>query len=210
MNLRDKIVEKASLLFFHNGVKSMTMSDIANELGISKRTLYEVFRDKEELLEACISARMSKADEEMRALANNSEDVIDTMMHVYAQQMNEMRNLNRSVLHDLKKYYSHIFKKMECKQKEDIHYLLPLLNKGVQQGLIRPDVNFDIILWLVRSQFKAMMDDDYLPMDKYSTREFVQAIILSFIRGIATSAGNEKVDMIMENLKKKEDGREEE
>jgi AcrR family transcriptional regulator len=204
MDLKDRIVQQASLLFFNKGVKSMTMSDIANELGISKRTLYEVFRDKEELLESCISAHLSKADKEIKALADNSEDVIDTMMRMYARHLNEMQSVNKSVLHDLKKYYSHIYKRIESRQKEGIYRLLPLLNKGVKQGLIRTDVNFEIILWLVKSQFKALMDDDYFPTDKYSTNEFVQTIMLNFIRGIATPSGNEKVDMIMENLGNKE------
>ena len=183
----------------------MTMSDIANELGISKRTLYEVFRDKEELLESCISVRLSQADKEIKALADDSEDVIDAMMRIYVRHLNEMRSVNKLVLRDLKKYYSHIYRKLESKQKEGVNSLLPLLNRGVKQGLIRMDINLEIILWLVGSQFKALMDEDYFPTDKYSTNEFIQTIMLNFIRGIATPSGNEKVDMIMKNLNNKEE-----
>ena len=176
------------------------MSDIANELGISKRTLYEVFRDKEDLLENCISTHIEKAEDEIQLLAENSEDVIDAMMRIYARSLDEMRTINPSVMHDLKKYHTRLYKKVEQNQRESMSILLPLLDKGVKQGLIRSDINFEIILWLVKSQFKALMNDDYFPSDKYSLNDFIRAIILNFMRGIATPSGIKKVDDLFENI----------
>ena len=200
MDLKNRIIENASSLFFQKGVKSMTMSDIANELGISKRTLYEVFQDKEDLLENCISSHIEKADKSIQTLADSSEDVIDTMMRIYARSLDEMRMINRSVMYDLKKYHSRLYKKVEENQRENATILLPLLEKGVKQGLIRSDVNFEIILWLVKSQFRALMSEEYFPSDKYSMNDFIKAIILNFMRGIATPSGVKKVDDIVEKL----------
>jgi AcrR family transcriptional regulator len=202
MNLRERIIENASALFFQKGVKSMTMSDIANELGVSKRTLYEVFHDKEDLLENCMLSHMAKVDKAIRSLAENSEDVIDTVMRAYGRYLNETKAINQSVIHDLKKYHSNLYKKVEQKQRENMSMFLPLFDKGVKEGLIRDDINFEIILWLVRSQFKSLMNDDYFPTDKYSINEFIQVIILNFIRGIATPSGVKKVDDIVEKMKK--------
>jgi len=200
MDLRERIIENASALFFQKGVKSMTMSDIANELGISKRTLYEVFRDKEDLLENCISAHIAKADKAVQKLAENSDDVIDAIMRIYARSLDEMRIINPSVMYDLKKYHSLLYKKVEKNQRDSASVFLPLLDKGVKQGWIRNDINFEIILWLVQSQFKALMNDDYFPKDKYSMNDFIRAIILNFMRGIATPAGIKKVDDIVDKL----------
>ena len=205
MDLRERIIENASTLFFQKGVKSMTMSDIANELGISKRTLYEVFRDKEDLLENCINTHITRADNAIQALLEHSEDVIDSMMRIYALSLDEMRMVNRSVMYDLKKYHSRLYKKVEQNQRDDVYKLLPLLNKGVEQGLIRKDINFEIILWLVKSQFRALMNDDYLPKDKYSLNDFIQAITLNFMRGIATPSGVKKVDDIVEKMQNQAD-----
>jgi len=200
MDLRERIIENASALFFQKGVKSMTMSDIANELGISKRTLYEVFCDKEDLLENCINRHIAKADKAVQELAENSEDVIDAIMRIYARSLDEMRMINTSAMYDLKKYHSRLYKRVEQNQRDSASVFLPLLEKGVKQGLIRNDINFEIILWLVKSQFKAVMDDDYFPKDKYSMNDFIKAIILNFMRGIATPAGVKKVDDIVEKL----------
>ena len=204
MNLKERIIENASSLFFRKGVKSMTMSDIANELGISKRTLYEVFRDKEDLLENCIRSHIKRTDKAIQTLSDNSEDVIDALMRMYAWNLNEMRTVNRWVMSDLKKYHSKLYEIVEEKQKENAFMLLPLLNKGVEQGLIRNDINFEIILWLVKSQFNALLNDDYFPVEKFSVNEFIQAIIINFIRGIATPSGSKKVDIIFEKLQNQE------
>ncbi|GHT39266.1 TetR family transcriptional regulator [Bacteroidia bacterium] len=200
MELRDRIIQEASILFFRKGIKSMTMSDIANEMGISKRTLYEVFRDKEELLDKCISSHLEKADTEMAAIAGHSENVIDSLMRIYAKHLQEAQNVSKTVMRDLKKYHKSIYEKIECRQKEGMGFFIPLFKKGIEQGLIRKDVNLEIMLWLLKSQFKALMDDEFIPTDKYSTDEFIRVIILSFIRGIATPSGNEKVDNIVEKL----------
>ncbi|MDR2384643.1 MAG: TetR/AcrR family transcriptional regulator [Tannerella sp.] len=200
MELKDRIIQNASALFSRNGIKSVAMSDIASKLGISKRTLYEVFHDKDELLEKCIDFHMSNADREIEAIANNSENVIDALMLIYFKHLHTAQEVNPSVLHDLKKYYAHIYKKIECRQKIGYYAFIPLVQKGIEQGLIRKDTNFEVLLWLVRAQFKALLEDEYIPTDKYSTKEFISAIILNFIRGISTSSGNERIDKIVANI----------
>jgi AcrR family transcriptional regulator len=204
MELREKIIQGSSALFFRNGVRSMTMSDIANELGISKRTLYEVFRDKEDLLEECIKAKMSKKDSEMEAIAKDSENVIDALMLIYSMQLREAQEVNKSLLHDLKKYYAHIYSKVECRQKNGYLAFIPLMQKGIKQGLIREDINFEVIMWLVRAQFKALIEDEFIPTDKYSTGEFIGAIILNFIRGISTLSGYERIEKFVTETRETE------
>ena len=202
MELKDRIVQEASILFFRNGVKSMTMSDIANMLGISKRTLYEIFHDKEDLLEACISVHMEKIECEMEDIINHSENVIEALMRIYAKHLSEAQGINKSVLHDLKKYYAPIHKKIESQQQSRYFTFIPLLEKGIQQGLIREDINFEVMIWLVRAQFKALINDEYIPTDKYPVKEVIQAIILNTIRGIATPAGIIQIDQQMEKIKR--------
>ncbi len=180
------------------------MSDIANHMGISKRTLYEVFKDKEELLEACIDKSMAKADVEFEALAAQSENVIDTLMRIYAKHLNDVHNVNKSVIHDLRKYHPHLYKKIECQQKEGIETFIPLFERGVQQGLLRSEINFEILLWLLKSQFKTLMEGDFMPVDRFTLHEFVRAIILNFTRGIATEQGNKKIDELIDTFNHKE------
>jgi AcrR family transcriptional regulator len=203
MELKDRIIESASTLFFQKGVKSMTMSDIAYELGISKRTLYEIFQDKEELLEECINFHMDKADCEIEQMKENAENVVDAVMRMYTKHLNEAKKVNKSMVHDLKKYHPHIYEKVECRQRAGMDMFMPLFQRGREQGLLRDDVNFEIVAWLLKSQFKALIEDEYIPTDKYSADEFIRAIILNFIRGISTPKGNERIDKIVMELRTK-------
>jgi AcrR family transcriptional regulator len=205
MELRERIIERTTILFFRNGIKSMTMSDIANEVGISKRTLYEIFRDKEDLLESCINEHKKRADREIAVLINNSENVIDTLMRVYAKQLNNMWNVGRSIVHDMKKYHRELYNRIECRQREDMYIFIPLFDKGVEQGLIRNDTPFEILMWLLKRQFRFLLEDEIIPTDKYSLDEFIRAIILNFTRGISTPLGIKRIDEIIknENSKKK-------
>ncbi|MDR1610106.1 MAG: TetR/AcrR family transcriptional regulator [Candidatus Symbiothrix sp.] len=203
MELKERIIENASALFFRNGIKSMTMSDIAAELGISKRTLYEHFRDKENLLEECLNFYHEKTDKEIERLTHDSENVIDTMIRLYARNFFEMLDASRLFMHDLKKYYSHLYRRIEDKRNEGVCIFIPLFKKGVEQRLIRNDINFEIMLWLLKIQFDAVLNEnvDKVPTEKYSANQFLQAIIQNFMRGIATPLGNERIDQLMENYR---------
>jgi AcrR family transcriptional regulator len=200
MELKERIIENASTLFFRNGIKSITMSDIANEMGISKRTLYEVFRDKEQLLEECLDFHHAKTDKEIEKLINNSKNIIDVLMRLYAKNFHQVLSV-KFLVNDLKKYHAHLYRRIEERRKEDMCNFIPFLKKGVEQGLIRNDINFEILLWLLKIQFNAVLDENTVPTEKYSVNEFVQAIMLNFLRGIATSLGNERIEWLMEYYK---------
>ena len=203
MELRERIIQEASELFFKNGIKSITMSDIANQLGVSKRTLYENFKDKEELLDVCLTFRMDHEERELDKLIAGSEDVITTMLRIYAKHLNEAHTTGKTTINDFKKYYPRLYKKIQDRHGCSIEHFFPLFQKGFEQGLIR-DVDFEICIWLIKSQFKALIEGDSLPVEKYSMNQFVRTIILNFVRGIATPKGNELIDEIVKKLTESE------
>jgi hypothetical protein len=94
-----------------------------------------------------------------------------------------------------------LYLRIEEKRKEGMYNFIPLLKKGVEQGLIRDDINFEIMLWLLKIQFSAVLDSTAVPTEKYSINQFVQAIMQNFLRGIATPSGNERIDQLMEHYK---------
>ncbi len=176
------------------------MSDIANHLGISKRTLYEVFKDKEDLLHNCLQVKMCDADSETEKWILHSENVIDALMHLYAKHLNEAHQMNKSLVHDLRKYHPKLYKIIEDKQKESSNVFIPLFEKGIQQKLIRDDINVELLAWVLTSQFKALWEYE-MPLDKYSFTEYLEAIILNFTRGIATVEGQKKIDELSTKIK---------
>ncbi|GHT06461.1 TetR family transcriptional regulator [Bacteroidia bacterium] len=179
----------------------MTMSDIANHMGISKRTLYEQFQDKEELLEACLTAHNQLACDEIRRIAESSEDLITIMMRMYARQLNDTHQVSKTFVYDLKKYYRRIYLQMEQSHGERLDIFMPLFQRGIDEGLIRNDIHLEVCLWLMKSQFRSLMLDDFMPTDRISVSEFARVIILNFVRGIATIKGYKLIDESVEKLR---------
>ncbi|MDR1372576.1 MAG: TetR/AcrR family transcriptional regulator [Dysgonamonadaceae bacterium] len=204
MDLKQRIIEIASKLFFRNGIKGITMSDIAAETGISKRTLYENFSDKEQLLEQCILTHSERGDAEIARLTESADNVIGVLMRFHSMQLTEMWSVGRTIVRDLKKYHIALYKRIEFWQREKIFRFIPLLEKGVKQGLIRNDIPFEIMLWLLQRQFKMLMEDETIPAERYSFDDFIHAATLSAIRGIATPLGVEKIDEIFKQKNKKQ------
>jgi AcrR family transcriptional regulator len=198
MDLKQRIIENASALFFRNGIKSITMSDIAAELGISKRTLYEIFCDKDELLEQCMLAHMKHNDCKLASFIETSDNVIDTLLQFHSMQLSSMWSVARSAVRDLRKYHHKIYDRFQECHHEKISGFIPFFEKGVKQGLIRDDIPFEILLFVLKRQFKTLMEDENLP-DKYPFNDYIRAMTLTFIRGIATPLGNEHIDKIINN-----------
>ncbi|MDR0834461.1 MAG: TetR/AcrR family transcriptional regulator [Candidatus Symbiothrix sp.] len=201
MEQRNRIIEEARHLFLKQGIKSMTMSDIANHMGISKRTLYEQFQDKEELLEACLTTHNEQMCAEVRRIAESSENLISIMMRMYAQHLNDTHQVNKTFIYDLRKYYHRIYQQMEQSHTERLDVFMPVFQKGIDEGLIRDDINLEVCLWLMKSQFRSLMVDDFMPTDRISINEFARVIILNFVRGIATPKGYTLIDETVEKLK---------
>lgn len=201
MDVKNRIIREAAPLFFQRGIRSMTMSDIATELGISKRTLYEVFSNKEELLEACFDESLRRTDEAIEVLMQSSSNVIEALMKIYAQHLQTSQSMNKTIVHDLKKYYQPIYNQIQSRKENSFLAFIPLMTEGIKQGLIREDTNLEVVIWLVKAQFKALIDDEYIPTNKYSANEFIRIIILNFIRGIVTPLGSAQIEQMMEKIK---------
>jgi AcrR family transcriptional regulator len=201
MDLRQRIIECASSLFFKNGIKSITMSDIAAEAGISKRTLYETFRDKDDLLEACIYNHIQKSDREIAKIIESEENVIVTLMRFHSLQLTTMWSVGRTIANDLRRYHRELYLRVEAQQNHKITSFIPLLEKGVKQGLIRKDTPFDILLWLFSQQMRTVLDDERIPNERYSLTDYLSAMTLNFIRGMATLHGVEMIDCILKKEK---------
>ncbi|GBU07212.1 TetR family transcriptional regulator [Bacteroidales bacterium] len=193
MELKNRIINEASDLFFSNGVRSITMSDIAQHLGISKRTVYENFKDKEDLLAQCLDLSMKKADIEKKQVTEESSNVIEYLMKLHARQLQRVQNIDKKVLYDIKKYHPNLYKVIDQRQKDDLGIFVPLFEKGIEDGLIRDDLNSEILLWTLKSQLKSLIDGDFIPTQKFQLSEFMDSIVFIFLRGITTAKGNELI-----------------
>lgn len=197
-NVREHIIAQASDLFFHRGIKDVKMDDIAHEIGISKRTVYELFADKEELLHESLKYihknihRIGR--QKIRETSNNTLDVLLTLYYIYFEML---KKANKNFFLDLKRYPK-ITEYQKTKEKRNSDKFKKWIQKGVKEGLFREDANSDIILYILRRDIEYITISN--EFSNYSIDELGRSFILFYLRGIATSKGQE----IIENFIKKQ------
>lgn len=186
VELRERIILAAVELFTTNGIKSITMDEIAASLGISKRTLYEVFPDKETLLEECILKSQKDGDIFVKGVIETSSNVLEVLLRCYQWSIERFHATNKKFFEDIKKYLK-AYQLMKNNRNRSSEDTVNFFKEGVKQGIFRDDVNFAIINLLVRDQLDLLMNSDIC--NEYSFLEVYESIMFTFLRGISTEKG---------------------
>ncbi|MCH5327757.1 MAG: TetR/AcrR family transcriptional regulator [Coprobacter sp.] len=187
--LRERIVGTASVLFERNGIKSVTMDAIAGQMGISKRTLYETFRDKDELLMECFVYQHRETEAETDRIVKTSSNSMEILLRVFFYMLRKLRTTNRNFYSDMKKYHASISVMFEDDRREHLRNAARLMEQGKEEGLIRADLKLEIVSMLLKAQFEIWRNTDDFDTSRYSFVEIFETIFMNFFRGIATAKG---------------------
>lgn len=196
--LKERIIGTAFNAFTQNGIKSITMDDIANMLGISKRTLYETFNDKEELLIACLEYQQNEMMEYSKIVLAESDNVLEIILKFYKKSIEIYHKTNKRFFEDMNKYPRVLGKLRENREKNSSK-TVDFFKKGVEQELFRDDVNFAIMNILVKEQVNILMNTNLC--DDFSFFEVYESIMFVFMRGISTLKGQEILDSFIKEYR---------
>jgi len=196
MEVKERILEQASQLFLRFGIRSITMDEIAESLGMSKRTLYEHFSNKEELLTECIEFQYKEnlklRDDIERAFG---DDPLEIFHQHFRQVIIIINSVHPSYISDMQKYYGHIWRKhIKSKQEETIAFTMAQIEKGKALGIFRQDADADILSRTAHLAMEMMGSPEIFPETRYSRTEVFRQVIMNFIRGMATAEGIAKID----------------
>ncbi|WP_430973227.1 TetR/AcrR family transcriptional regulator [Sunxiuqinia rutila] len=198
MEVRDRIIEEATRLFFKFGIRSVTMDDIAVGIGISKRTVYENFKDKTELVYTCMRVLMQKQEQKNQEVMSRSGNVIEILLTSMREGIKAINSISPLFFHDLKKYYPEIWKPLhEENQKKNYNQIYTQLRKGINEGLFRKEIHVDIVSKLFYEQINLISDETIFPHDEYMFADVFQSMMINFIRGISTRKGIDLVDEML-------------
>jgi AcrR family transcriptional regulator len=198
MEVRDRILKEAAKEFFLLGIRNVTMDEIANELGISKRTIYETFKDKTELLTTCLESYSEELKQKKEKIISNSSNVVESIFIFLKDGINTMNAINPVFINDLKKFYPEVWNSIYLNNEiKNLNLTHKLLRKGVNEGIFQKEINLDIISKLIMEQMKILTNEKAFPRDKYSVSEVFQSMVISFTRGISTKKGLEIIDQMI-------------
>jgi AcrR family transcriptional regulator len=193
-SLRERIIEKAMQDFSRHGIRAVKMDMLAKELGISKRTMYEIFEDKESLLFEGIKVYGERKREYMHSYAEEGHDVIDIIMEAYHMKVEEVRAVNPDFYLDLMKY-PRLAQHMKEEQQKSLEGFLAFMKRGVDDGYFRPDVNYELVPHIFEALGQYILTNSLV--QQYSVEELFSNCFLIALRGFCTDKGLHTIDKLM-------------
>ena len=200
MTVKEKIIEKAIALFLRSGIRAITMDDISREVGMSKRTIYENFKDKDDLLRNCMIVMDIEYTKEHEAVVQQSENIIQLVFGLMKLGIKAINQINPLFFDDLRRYHIRVWKEVyKISAEKQRTQTLTILRKGINQGVFRKEIDLEIVTILLMEQLRMMPDKTIFPHDKFSQSVIFENVIINFFRGIATKKGLELIDNLLED-----------
>jgi len=194
MDIRQRIEDQARELFMRFGIRSVSMDDIAGAVGMSKKTIYASFADKDALVEAVIGRHLSESEQKVRELIEASSNAVEEILLTIRMFESQFRNLNPIVLHDLRKFHPSAYRLIEeHKWKFVLETMRVNMQRGIREGVFRADMDVEV---MSRFQLESMMlafDTQLFPSDEFNLADVSREIHRHYLFGMCTPYGQTMV-----------------
>jgi AcrR family transcriptional regulator len=190
MDYRQKIIEEGAMMFRTYGIRAVTMDMLASRLGISKRTIYEVFSDKDELLKGVLKWMVEKQREVMTKIFSESENVIEAIFKMLDLMADHFQKMSPAFQMDMKRIHMDIQKSRE--ELIDLPYFSnnsDILNRGIKEGVFRDDIDVEITNKCMFEFARMSNDKDVFPPDDFANKDVIRNFYINYLRGISTRKG---------------------
>lgn len=196
------ILEQVGKLYHRYGIKSVTMDDVATQLGISKKTIYDFFSDKEDLVKQVLMFEHDHRCGFLNAIEDKKFNAVEESFEVY-QMINAMfRESNPSMEYDIRKYYPSLFLKIrEIRRKQMFESVYNNLNKGKKEGLYRKELNSKIIAKLHVFRTENLFDNDMFTQEELTSFTMFHEIFVYHLHGILSHEGRSFFENNFEKFK---------
>jgi TetR/AcrR family transcriptional regulator, cholesterol catabolism regulator len=193
IDCKNRIVEEAALLFRTYGIRAVTMDMIATNLGISKRTIYENFRDKDELLLNVLKCMQENQIALIESKLNSSENVIEALFSLLTVSSDHFRSMSPAFFVDIKKYHHTLLSSGVC-GLPDLSGSGKIVERGVADGVFRDDIDKEIVNRGLYGIFRLTGDFELYPSGEFQRHHIVKHLYINFLRGISTPKGLKLID----------------
>ncbi len=194
-DIKDRIIKGAGELFVRYGVRSVTMDDIAHHLGISKKTLYQHFADKDDIVTSAVNIHIRARCKEFENIKTKVKDVVEELVLISARLKESLRAASHSMLYDIQKYHQKAWESWKEYRNSYIRdSVLQNLKEGMEQGYYRDDLNPQIVATIRLELIQLGFNEDIFPREKFTVAEVQGQLLDHFTQGILTAKGKKLYD----------------
>lgn len=199
--IRSKILKGAESLFMKYGVRSISMDDIARHLAVSKKTLYQHFEDKEDIVTITCQSHIDGVYEEFREIEKSAENAIEELAKISLCLKQNSAEMNPTLLFDLQKYHPKAWSIwVNHKNKFIRESVVRNLKQGIEEGYFRPEINVDVIATMRLALVELPFDDQIFPTSKFKLAEVQMQLFDHFVYGLVTEKGRKLYQKYKETL----------
>lgn len=191
----NRILQGAQELFFRYGIKSVTMDDIAKQLGMSKKTIYQYYADKDKIVNDLIRLNMESNEHDFEQMSKTSKDPVHEILELMKHMQITFTKINPNLFYDMMKYHPEAHKKFKDFKDKCMHnYIEMNLKKGMEMGLYRNTINIKIMATARLVMVEMAMNPTIFPPDKFNHVEVQMQLLDGFLHGICTLKGYKLVN----------------
>jgi len=186
----NQILDLSTAQFMRLGIKSVSMDDLASEMGISKKTLYQHFENKKDLVTQSISRHIQQEENLIQEIVRTSTDAIDEMAQIAEHTVIHFREIRPSLIHDLQKYYRDIWDIVV--QLHSVFIKTKIednINRGISEGYYRKNADADIISKLYVAKSFSLVDERLFSLTDYNREHLITQHILYHLHGLLSDTG---------------------
>ncbi|WP_286747026.1 TetR/AcrR family transcriptional regulator [Roseivirga sp. UBA1976] len=191
MEVRDKIVEKAGERMLMYGIRTVTMDDISRDLGISKKTIYQYFKDKKDLVNTITALHLDIEKSRFESTELRSENSVHELILISQCLRESIKDMRMNVLNDLQKFYPEAWKMFEnFKRNTMLCSITRVIIKGQEEGYFRKEIDPHLISIMRMEQVHTfIINQNLYPKEKYTLAEVQMQLFDHFVHGLFTPAG---------------------
>jgi AcrR family transcriptional regulator len=201
MEIRKRIIKGAGKLFYTKGIKRVTMDDLAEAIGMSKRTIYENFRDKTEILRETVDFLSEENSQNVEQMLRESENVMEVIIKILRYGLEGIDVVTPMYLEDMQKFYPQVWEETIQKGRETQQIQLQdLLERGKKEGLFRAEINTRLVSRIFYEQLNLIHSNEAFPIEEFPRKELFENMFLNFARGISTRKGVEILEELLSKM----------
>jgi len=195
MEIKDRILHHAAALFMRNGIKSVSMDDIAANMAMSKKTLYKWFANKDEMVHAVMEQHLGNTQRDCEHLPLQSASAIDELFQMMGWMKQQFADVHPSIFYDLEKFYPLTWQLwVRHKQEYILAQIIDNLRRGMAEELYRADLDVDVLARLRLAQIELQFDPDLFPPREFANERVSVALLEHFMLGVATLKGHKLIN----------------